>query len=87
MNFLKKAVYPKEHTWYSQGIPYTYEYGQLDLDYSLLKNEYRPEDYLTTEEKEEIAELFYAAAATVNMQFGHETSQDHKVVNKLRPFL
>ena len=72
--FPKTAVKPLDHKWYSQGVPYTYDFGKMNIDYSLLRDEYLPDDELTEAEKTAIAEIMYAAQATVNMQFGAQES-------------
>lgn len=68
--FPTKAAKPIKHEWYSSGTLYSYDFGNMNIDYSLLKDEYLPEDQLTPAEEKAISELLYAAAATVNMQFG-----------------
>ena len=73
---MKYHEFPKtakdfKHTWYSEGGPYTFDYGSLNIDYSLLYDDYiYLGRTLTPEEEKAISELMYAAAGVVNMQFG-----------------
>ena len=75
--FPKTTVKPLNHKWYSQGVPYTYDFSKMNIDYSLLRDEYLPDDELTEAEKAAIAEIMYAAQATVNMQFDAQVSTSY----------
>ncbi|MDE6443095.1 MAG: C10 family peptidase [Muribaculaceae bacterium] len=69
-----KVVTPFKHKWFSEGTPHTYDFGNMNLNYSLTKNDYEWGETLSKEEEEAVAEILYAAAATVNMQFGNGSS-------------
>ncbi|MDE5812199.1 MAG: C10 family peptidase, partial [Muribaculaceae bacterium] len=57
------------HQWRSSGTPYSYDFGKMNIDYTLLKDEYLPDEQLSDDESEAISELMFAAAAAMNMQF------------------
>ncbi|MDE6792334.1 MAG: thiol protease/hemagglutinin PrtT [Muribaculaceae bacterium] len=73
-NYPSKAVIAKEHKWYSNGTPHYYNYGKMDIDYSLLKDSYSDDEVLTEDEKNAISELLFACAATAQTQFAFNGS-------------
>ena len=68
--FPTKAIKDFEHTWYSNGTPYTVNYGEFNIDYSKLRDNYENlTEPLSAEEEKAIGDLMYAVAGIVNMQF------------------
>ena len=73
--FPTKAIKDFEHTWYSNGTPYTVNYGEFNIDYSKLRDNYENlTEPLSAEEEKAIGDLMYAAAGIVNMDFGPSES-------------
>lgn len=69
--FPTKAIKDFEYTWYSNGTPYTFNFGKLNIDYSKLRDDYENlTEPLSAAEENAIGDLMYAVAGLVNMQFG-----------------